>query len=268
MTYEREPPIEPKFDIKNFFNTKNLIPTFNKDDDWNKDENFDEKLRLIIYTKIIEHTEFGHYQTEFADYWAGLWDEKSPYGESSPEVRQKIKEYLQQKLHGQILIDLGCGERVLQDSDFSMGKVVKEFGASQYIGIDSKDAKTEHTLPPATPKFTRIPNLNNGHYLNGDILLTLATAPSESANLVINGMDNTIIRPEKGTPPDSDYNCALMEEMVRVCRPSGVIFGQNSTVLGILSKLIRDGRLQNLREIMLIPNPKQSNVRFFEKISE
>ncbi|MFH2062013.1 MAG: hypothetical protein ABIJ43_03440, partial [Candidatus Beckwithbacteria bacterium] len=154
------------------------------------------------------------------------------------------------------------------DANFSIGNIVKEFGASQYIGIDSKNAKAKHTLPPANPESIRMPNLDNGYYINDDVLLTLATAPSDSANLVINGMDDTIIRPKQGTPPESDYNYALMEEMVRVCKPGGVIFGQNSTVLDILSELIRDGKIQNLREIMLLPNPKQSRVKFFEKIFE
>jgi hypothetical protein len=85
MSYERDVFIEGEshrerarnFNIENFFDDR--VPT------------------IAMYEQIKENTEFGSYQTEFTDFWRGLWDERSII-KPSPEDRKKIEEYLQSRL--------------------------------------------------------------------------------------------------------------------------------------------------------------------------
>jgi len=248
MTIEKGSQIEfaSEFDIENFFNYQN--------------PHHEEYQRL--QQRLSRTGDFGHTKTEFADYWESIVEgiernEQHPYAEFTPEERRQIEDYLQRKLQGHVLIDLGCGGAVLEYSGAPVVRLAQKFDVSRYVGIDAK-TEISHTKLGAGPN--RLHHFDKGYYIEDDMLLRLSRTPSDSANLTINGIDSSIIR-------DPAYNDALVAELVRVCRPEGIIFGVNSSVLGILGNE-SSRRNTKIRELKFITDPKPWKARFFEKISE
>ncbi|MEI8270847.1 MAG: hypothetical protein WCG45_05785, partial [bacterium] len=157
------------------------------------------------------------------------------YGFTSPFTQIYLKSgfneetssLLKSRVKDQTLVDLGSGEEI-----FSILPWLKEAGISEFVGVDKFPNKD---LSWYQDKIKQ--NDLNGNYFKDDMLLFLAKLPDESANVMINGIDHTIIS-------NNEYWEKLKQEIRRVIPKYGVVLGYSSDfseIEGLKSiKMIKD----------------------------
>ena len=127
--------------------------------------------------------------------------------QSSDEVRR----WLNEKLNGQTLFDLGCG---LKRSRTTMMQIAQDCGVARYVGVDYAPAGLNQTAPFKEESF--FVGKMQASVVQGDMLTTVAALRPGSANFVLNG--TTIVINKK-------YETAIFKELVRATVPGGVMFG-------------------------------------------
>jgi hypothetical protein len=235
-------PIEPDANFESFFDYQN--------------PNFEKYKELQI--SLAHSGQFDFDQAPFSDYWYSILN--PPINVRPPEDIDEIIEYLQKKLKGQMLLDLGCGQSVPSIMDLpQIFDLVWAADVGTYVGVDLSKS---NPVPPQKAPFRMSKFDNESYYIEDDMLLRLARTPSNSVNTVINGIDDMIIQSDK-------YISALATEIVRTCKPGGIIFGRYSWALRVLENRILDGREPNLKVVNFsITGPKNHfDVDIFEKIS-
>lgn len=223
------------------------------------------------YQKLSQEHESNDTMREMGEEYADVWSNLLRYLDTTeelngdwltPEQKQEIKKYLLEKLEGSTVIDLGCGSRMRNPAHYrikpAMLQMIERFAIGKYIGVDVQgkyDVNTDQEIEEIEP-IAKLPG--SGFYLGGyDMLTTIAKAPSNSANITINGIDFNIVSSE-------DYNKALAQEIVRVCRQGGIIFGISSEALSFIDQGIAS---REDFEIKRAPFNFSIPVKIFEKIS-
>ena len=150
-------------------------------------------------------------------------------------------DFFENHLAGQTLIDFGGAFYGLM-SDFAI-----KYGAKNYINVDRFNIRS---LPKLTDPLGDPILKNTGTRkrtlmieVASDMLNYVTRVRDNVTNCVINGIDFNII-------DDDRYNEAMGEEMIRVTRKGGLIFGNSSEALYFIQRLIEDGRAF-LKEIKL-----------------
>jgi ubiquinone/menaquinone biosynthesis C-methylase UbiE len=156
--------------------------------------------------------------TPFAFHWDRLLTqlEKSK-SEKGKLKAEQVKEYFRNKLSGQTLVDLGG------DTGGFIYQFIKRIGLANevvYISVD---------------KFINEQLVNSGgggnnFFVKDDMLHFLSTLKDDSVNITINGIDLLIIK-------NDEYHKALADEITRVTKKGGIIFGANSFSV----KILKDG---------------------------
>ena len=127
------------------------------------------------------------------------------------------REYLEHKLRGGILVDLGCGDGV-------MVYTAEEYGAAGYIGVDKYQFNTRHQtrmFESNAKQIELMPREIESVKIQFDMLDFVSRLPDNSVNFTMNGIDEVIIH--HGLP----YQKVLAKEIARALKKGGVIFGNN-----------------------------------------
>lgn len=166
-------------------------------------------------------------------FWVRLeGDLKGAFQDPATEIEaRKLKDFMISKLQGSILLDLGSRSPGNMESAYYLWE---EAHGSQYIGIDLFAIGRGENLG-----YT-INIIDNLYGVKDDMLLALAKMRTGSANITIDAIDHTII-------PDEKYHEALATEIIRVCKPGGIVFGINARALAIIQEKINKGELDSFR---------------------
>jgi len=120
---------------------------------------------------------------------------------------------IKSKLENRVLVDLGTGEDLI-----NLIKFLNKMGVADFIGNDKfpkKDILSYGTL------------LENsgikGAYVNEDMLLFLSKLPDNSTNIMVNGLDRSIIS-------NQEYLKRLKNEISRVLLNNGVVLGFSTNI--------------------------------------
>jgi hypothetical protein len=116
------------------------------------------------------------------------------------------------------LVDFGCGSRKL----FKFLDPEKKLQKPLQINID--EYPFGQVIPLKTPEPTILEETDTEILIQGDNLLAAAQIQTESVNCSINGI-------EWGMKANADYEESLAEELVRITKKGGVIFGMGSHIL-------------------------------------
>lgn len=189
--------------------------------------------RAEEYARIIERvrkqvaaSEWGSPPDEYAGDWQRVVEPK-PDGNDS-----KYKKFLEKKLKGSLLIDLGGGRAADRTGKTHIGHVAEKLGVKTYINVErflsdnvSVDLFTDvsEKVGVEQPKNTKIITVK------GDMLDFISRLPDNSANFSMNGIDHFVIE-------DEEYHNALTTELTRTTKPGGVVFGINCDAVFSLSK--------------------------------
>ncbi len=149
------------------------------------------------------------------------------------EERQEALSYFKKKLKGKILINLGAG------SYHAMINFAKESGVKVYIEVDKFFPENED-IPLNSSVDLSLGDKNENMQIvtvKSDMLDFLSRIPNESVCIVINGIDGDLIK-------NNEYHKALIKEFKRVIPNGEIVFGRNSTSLGLISQ----GVLKNTNE--------------------
>lgn len=182
---------------------------------------FDQTYKLLPeeYPHLISDREYDHHrarfqQTRYADSWIpeqGLIED------------EEQENWFAERLRGSVLIDVGGGLSSMQD--FSI-----DYGVSTYVCVDRFGQTRESPVDPRRPEQESDPtDTLHAIVVKADMLDFLSHLKDRSANLVINGIDLNIV-------PDSKYHEALANELARVVKPGGIIFGDHSEALNVLKR--------------------------------
>ncbi len=173
-------------------NINNDGPNFNEDLFLKKKmQEVDEFLEKVPENKFMLGTTPGHFSGSLAQ---------------NLETSQEDLQFIKEKLSGETLIDLGCGEPGYTDAH------LKELGISlaAYVGVDKKEF--EQKWVEESKKQGGFPV----EYINEDLLRFVAKIPDNSVNFLISGIDEDVLR-------DSEYRKRLMVEIVRATKQGGLV---------------------------------------------
>lgn len=179
----------------------------------------DAEARNIRYLEF-ESSEHWALETPHSDLW------------SSRNVPEADK-ILQEKLNGKPLLDLGGAAGLIRGI-----LKRKEISVSKYINVDkffftrsdTGPGNWETLLNEKTPQGFRFSERNDEIRVSAGMLDFLQYAADGSVDAIsINGIDMEII-------DDLNYHKELANQIRRVLKPAGVVFGYNSKVLTILMK--------------------------------
>ncbi|HVO86243.1 MAG TPA: hypothetical protein VMT23_00730 [Candidatus Binatia bacterium] len=144
-------------------------------------------------------------------------------------------------LSGQTVLDLGNGQTATEFQGF-----IKGFGASGYIGVDIRNilgARQRQQIE----NFGTVGYLDakdgdvmDGVLVRGDLLAVASRLPEKSVSIALNGIDEFIVK------SSSSYGHRLVDEVVRILHPDGLILGLQSQP-GILNVLAKRAGMDALR---------------------
>ncbi len=160
------------------------------------------------------------------------------------------KTFFRRRLKGKALIDLGGGP-----ANWSWN-IAREFGSSTHINVDRYGS-----LNPPGPLKPKLLGFHQDKYsaweINADMLDFISRVRSNIANCTINGIDDFIIN-------DYRYHEAMAEEMVRVTKKGGLIFGYDSEVEHYLSCLAKKTK-PLIRRILFVSRNGEESVEINPK---
>jgi len=128
------------------------------------------------------------------------------HAEYSLDILRYIKEnknavdYFKEKLEGEIVLDLGCGEQKY------MAEFCSDMGVKLYAGIDKENVKKQ-----------KLPG-DSWILLEGDLFELLNSIEDDSVHCIANGVIETLRIWEQRE--------RLWEETRRIIRPKGLFFGE------------------------------------------
>jgi len=178
---------------------------------------------------------------EFAPAWGELLAKSFGYKvvgpeDYNPKMYEKARGYFEEKLQGDILVDLGGGKRF---GSQVMRSLAKKSGVKTYINVDMCHGKTLDPYTSSRAPSTDYPALAEEEkersmdelFVADDILDFLARLPDNSCNFVANGVDHWVLgNATSGT--GYEYGEAVFREMVRATKKGGVMFGIGSDIWG------------------------------------
>ncbi|MFA6185572.1 MAG: class I SAM-dependent methyltransferase [Candidatus Shapirobacteria bacterium] len=128
------------------------------------------------------------------------------------EKRPEVQKILAKKLTNETVIDLGCGfcDYVLCSLD--------KFNIKEYIGVDNNFPNLEAVKKENLAKKEHHYGID---YIESDMLTFLSKLPDNSVHIIMNGIDQTIIR-------DHQYWGKLEKEITRVVKRGGIFTGYDS----------------------------------------
>lgn len=181
-----------------------------------------ESERKILIQQTIKEARFIHHPEKYSRNYDTENHFIKSLMERYPEFDQQLSIFIKNKT----LIDLGCG--------FSEGRGIPEYildlaikyEAKKYIGVDA-DEQT-YIYPPSMEKKYKDSSVEIEVFCGekGDMLYFLSSQPSNSANIMINGMDEIII--DMTIPANIKYIKLLCEEIKRVIGKDHRVFGIES----------------------------------------
>jgi hypothetical protein len=193
--------------------------------------------------RLVERTETFAWETNHAHLFGEMY-----FG--NRECQQLVNDRLKDRR----LIDLGSG----QDASLWVPAVASRAGASDYIGVEKYhfplfDYQREDGSYGSFRDSREIPNGQKAvgdtlrkvfgeelkdidfQFVREDGLKFLAQQDKDSANIVINGVDENVIPPWRAR--NKQYLKRMIEEIDRVVGPDGVVMSYNSPFLsGLLDK--------------------------------
>lgn len=156
---------------------------------------------------------------------AYIWDFLKK--DNKGEFRSQRQEYLQTKLKGGILLDIGGHRGTMQEAAESLG-------ARLYVSIDPNMFYKHDNLDPYKDVSADVGIVQGENtrtiLINDFVLSVIARIKSGSVDgIVINGIDSEIIN-------DPVYLAALAQEMMRILKQKGVLFGANALPLEYINE--------------------------------
>ena len=133
----------------------------------------------------------------------------------------EVFSFLKQFFAGRPVVDLACGD------SHNIESFVKKLGAIKYTGVDKYV-----TFGPELKRQVDAEGFISER-LQQDMLAYISSLPSESANVIMVAVDESIV-PQYGV--GADYIKALIDSMARVVPKGGVVIGQVSPFLKQLTK--------------------------------
>jgi len=136
--------------------------------------------------------------------------------EEEAERSAEVRHFLEQKLKGKIVVDLGGN---------NMQRLARDMGARVYIAVDLYEFGKEY---PADSSLNLSPGKKDGEMevvsVKSDMLEFLSRLPDKSVCICINGIDGALISYDA-------YHDALATEISRVISEGGIVFGNDSSCL-------------------------------------
>ena len=186
---------------------------------------------LLHYQKLIERERGGRYvfiPQQFSQDWEKIYFNQ--WAESNkrfdPAKFEKARVYFYEKLHDSLFIDVGGGEGNW------MREFAKKFGAQRYVNVDVFGPGESLDPFSGTPaekidyqglKEQECLRALVEIYVTSDMLDFVARLPDNSANFAINGIDLCVVL-------DKEYREALISELIRAAKVSGILFGSGSDI--------------------------------------
>lgn len=196
----------------------------------------DEYLQLINN----ERPEMSGCSAQVAHLWEEIVEDgQRPVDPRWPEEREGERtavNFFHESLAPDVpLIDLGAGQPS-KNIHLPMLAFARRFGIQTYVGVDRFIDSRQGSDPFHRIEENLYPDWD-GHgtepvYVQADMLEFMSYVPDESVNIVINNIDDIIIKDRQG-----NYNKALAHEIQRAARTGGAIFGMDSSVFHYLSGL-------------------------------
>jgi hypothetical protein len=175
-------------------------------------------------------------------------------------IDKKVLQLFQQAVSGNTLCDLGSAGGKLDH-------LAKALSAGLYIEVDkfprgqNDERPIDSTIGKVEMREFREPTYDGTIgkleavlpeiHVRADMLDFVSRLKDSSVNIVINGIDGSIIKPK-------EYHELLAKELLRVVRDNGLIFGNNSNCLDILQAMINKD--SDLKERFEIIDPKKHNL--------
>lgn len=145
------------------------------------------------------------------------------YGDDSSCSAEVTRDFFRGRLEGRVLVDCG-GNR-----DDTMLQFAKDYGASMYINVDRfLPYSVEERFLGRFPGRVEMVDGMQIVRVNGDMLCFLARLQPGTVNVVINGINDSLIE-------NLLYHHALLDEIGRVVGPNGLFFGYDSVVLDLVA---------------------------------
>jgi len=200
--------------------------------------NFLQQEPLVNYSDLIHKAEAVSFDDarEMRANYDHVWEtyQIPLLGTTIPEVVSTFAE----SLDGAILCDLGSDGRM--DLSAAINKASLFISVNKYPGgvksdlidnpkvgdlrmVEFKDKLTGTVLVPGVLRHI---------YVRADLLNFVSRLTDCSVNITINGIDSDLIYVE-------GYHEAVAQEIMRVTKPGGVIFGNSSVALYIIRDLIK-----------------------------
>lgn len=154
--------------------------------------------------------------TSFSDFWRRTFSADRDFEEYFDG--EKAKHFFKEHLRGQVLVDLGGGDRGnrsrLMGYFASIARFAKDYGAAAYINVDTRNPE---------PMYQQ--DMEGLHVIEirEDMLSFVARMKDGSASFTLNGI-------EESYSGDHRYFRALEKEIVRATRIGGIIFETDSDV--------------------------------------
>jgi len=214
-----------------------------------------ENLQKLI--ELERQTNPGRLPQRFSDRWRDkFYDRYGADRGKRPSAWEKLGPFFEQKLKGDILIDLGGGDsRTIHE----MADIV---GVKTYINVDvgsDNDPYAGHPMP--AENYWRLSNEQREIPMEAmdvydDMLDFVSRLPDNSSNFILNGIDSYVLKNE-------EYRKALFKELVRATKEGGVLFGFESDIWQ------NDPRLKSVaEEFGLDTKSWGSSYAVFEKIKK
>lgn len=198
------------------------------------------------YSRIIKQAS----ENEFEDRHVLRANHSSPWSfydgieDLQDRADPKILELFKNTISGNTLCELG-------GASGRMETLAATNNAGLYINIDKYPSGTKDDGSPIDPTIGHVVHNKYEDRLTGAVLIEgvhatmsvrsdmldfVSRLKNESVNIVINGIDGDLI-------PVKEYHKSLAEEILRVTKENGVIFGNGSACLTILCNLIQSDSL-------------------------
>jgi len=163
------------------------------------------------YQHLISRAELAPCKAKarYSEFWSSFFKDFNTAPQAHNFFRKHLKDYP--------LVDLGGGEG-------GMEILARESGAPMYINVDkySIDINSERK-----DRVIRVLKISQ------DILKFVAQVRDNSANFILNGIDDFVIE-------DFNYHQALAREIERATGSGGIIFGVNSQIDYIFKQKINN----------------------------
>ena len=155
------------------------------------------------------------------DVWPG-GNARFDWGSEANARARQVRDQELWGLAGHVVLDLGHGGRPSGFRTF-----IKQFKPAGYVGVGPR-------LPASMrgrkiPEFGAVASLAAGNsglpgvLIGGDPLEMLGRLPDDSVDVAVRHADAFL------KPTSLDYRCAVAEQIARVVRPAGLVFGVTDT---------------------------------------